>query len=92
MTVLLLPERAPSGKSYYIATAVDADHKATKFLHSLQRSEKPENGSVEISVKLSPTLMLAKRFDRLSIARAYADLLNRQVALSQDFCVVLRHD
>ena len=54
-------------------------------MHSIHRPEKPFG---EARVTLSPTRGLAKAFDRLTLARAYADFVNK-VGGVPEFCVVL---
>jgi hypothetical protein len=86
----MLPETAPSGYWYYIATASDSEHKATKFVNDVRRRPRQGDEAAEVLVTFSPIIKLGKRFNRLSIVRAYAEMLNRQETLEHDFCVVLR--
>ncbi len=59
--------------------------KSRRYLHSIHHPEKPFG---EARVTLSPTRGLAKPFDRLTLARAYADFVNRVGGVAE-FCIVL---
>ena len=80
-----LPETAPRGFYFYLATTLSPTDKKRRYLHSIHRPEKPFR---EVHVTLSPTRSLAKPFDRLALARAYADFLNRMEGAGK-FCIVL---
>ena len=80
-----LPEVAPRGFYFYLATTPNPTDKGRRYLHSIHRPEKPFG---EVRMTLSPTRSLAKPFDRLSLARASADFLNR-IDSYAGFCVVL---
>ena len=80
-----LPEFAPRGFYFYLATTPNPTDKGRRYLHSIHRPEKPFG---EVHVTLSPTRSLAKPFDRLALARAYADFVNRVGGVAE-FCVVL---
>jgi len=79
------PEVAPKGFYFYLATTPSQTDKGRRYLHSIHRPEKPFG---EVRVTLSITRGLAKPFDRLTLARAYADFLNRMDGVAE-FCVVL---
>ena len=79
------PEIAPHGYYFYLATTASPTDKGRRYLHSIHRPEKPFG---EARVTLSPTRGLAKPFDRLTLARAYADFVNRVGGVAE-FCIVL---
>jgi hypothetical protein len=79
------PEVAPHGYYFYLATTLSPTDKGRRYLHSIHRPEKPFG---EAKVTLSPTRGLAKPFDRLTLARAYADFA-RRVGGVAEFCIVL---
>lgn len=79
------PEIAPHGYYFYLATTPSPTDKGRRYLHSVHRPEKPFG---EAKVTLSPTRGLAKPFDRLTLARAYADFVNRVGGVAE-FCIVL---
>jgi len=79
------PEIAPHGYYFYLATTPSPTDRGRRYLHSIHRSEKPFG---EAKVTLSPTRGLAKPFDRLTVARAYADFANRVGGVAE-FCIVL---
>jgi hypothetical protein len=80
-----LPDVAPKGFYFYIATTPNPTDKGRRYLHTIHRPQEAFGG---VRVTLSPTRSLAKPFDQLALARAYADFLNRADDLD-DFCVVL---
>jgi hypothetical protein len=79
------PEIAPHGYYFYLATTPSPTDKGRRYLHSIHRPEKPFG---EAKVTLSPTRGLAKPFDRFTLARAYADFVNRVGGVAE-FCIVL---
>ena len=83
--VRVLPDVAPKGFYFYIATTPNPVDKGRRYLHTIHR---PQDESGQVRVTLSPTRALATPFDKLVLARAYADFLNRADGLD-DFCVVL---
>jgi len=90
----LLQERAPIGHLYSLATEARIQ-KGTRFVHSIERRPGRHTPGdslppVYLFVNFSPVAALAKGWNRLSIARAYCDMLNRTEHLAEDFCVVVR--
>jgi len=88
-----LPERAPAGRFYVLATT-PMIQKDTKFVHSILRrpirdyEDTPNSPHIYVSVNFSPLASMARLFDRLSIARAFCEFLNRTKHLTEDFCVI----
>ena len=80
-----LPEIAPKGFYFYLATTPSPTDKGRRHLYAILR---PKQRFGEVRVTLSPERNLAKPFDRLALARAYADFLNRMDGLLE-FRVVL---
>lgn len=80
-----LPEIAPKGFYFYLATTPSPTDKGRRHLYSILR---PKQRFGEVRVTLSPERNLAKPFDRLALARAYADFLNR-VGCMRKFFIVL---
>jgi hypothetical protein len=79
------PEVAPKGFYFYLATTPNPTDKGHRYLHSIHRPDKPFG---EVRTTLSITRGLSKPFDRLTLARAYADFLNRMGGVAE-FCIVL---
>ena len=79
-----MPEVAPKGFLFYLATTPNQTDKGRRYLHSIHRPDKPFG---ELQLTLSPTRSLAKPFDRLALACAYADFLKRTGVI--DTCVIL---
>jgi len=86
----MMTEMVSEGYYYYLATSPDTTLKTTKFVHALHRKQREDGGIAEIRVSLSPIIGLAKKFDRLTVVRAYAEFLNRTRGIEHDFCVILR--
>lgn len=79
------PEAAPKGFYFYLATTPCSTEKGRRYLHSIHRPEKPFG---DVSLTLSPTRSMAKPFDRLTVARAYADFLNRMDGVARFYIVI----
>jgi hypothetical protein len=78
------PETLPQGMFYYIVTPNGKDPKR-QYLYDIKRPK--EEFSIPL-VKLSPVRQMAKRFNNLTLCRAFCDFLNRAEG-EIDFCVVM---
>ena len=79
------PEIAPHGFYFYLVTTPSPTDKGRRYLHSIHHPDKPFG---EAHVTVSSTRELAKAFDRLTLALAYTDYLNKLGGLAE-FSIVL---